>query len=208
MGYEQFITEVRDRGGLTTDLLAERVTLAVLSVLGQRLVEVEKRAVAENLSPRLAEILMRAMHDADFDVPELVARVRRALGEPEGVALEQVMVVCQVLAAHVDDAGRRRLEQLPPDFATLFERPAGPDVVDPSPQHGRKGTLATGRPGSRRAVSSSRPPPAQAESVVVADNPHADTKLSSGHGTEAERRGDVIAEGTAGSHDGLSDGRD
>jgi hypothetical protein len=61
-------------------------------------------------------------------------------------------------------------------------------------------TLATGRPGSQHPVSEAHPETAQERSVVNAENPHAETKLSSSRGTTQERRAETLATGAPGSH--------
>jgi len=71
--------------------------------------------------------------------------------------------------------------RLPPIWAAVFAPvPNAAETEVPAgtvPGHGH--SLATGRPGSRRPLAEAAPAPGQSDSVVTADNPHADSKLSS-----------------------------
>ena len=64
------------------------------------------------------------------------------------------------------------------------------------PFHMRRGpTLSTGRPGFPEPLAEARSSGAQRGSVVAA-NPHAETKLSSAHGTTQEQDDRTLAETT------------
>jgi hypothetical protein len=68
-----------------------------------------------------------------------------------------------------------------------------------------RGTLAEGRPGSHHPLSEARPERAHSHSVVRADNPHGDTKLSSAVGFTQEREQETLAAGHPGSDRPLSE---
>jgi hypothetical protein len=92
----------------------------------------------------------------------------------------------------------RLREALPEPMSALFH-PREPgkrfEHVHLDPNHH---TLADGRPGSRHPLSEARPERAQTDSVVRADNPHGDTKLSSATGLTQERErsiADIIRAG-------------
>ncbi|HVK68207.1 MAG TPA: DUF2267 domain-containing protein, partial [Polyangium sp.] len=66
------------------------------------------------------------------------------------------------------------------------------------PELGKGKTLATGRAGSQTPLSEARPERAHGESVVRAENPHGETKLSSSRGLTQEREQETLAEGEPG----------
>ena len=99
-----------------------------------------------------------------------VDRVPRTRGE-------HALAVCHAIHDMLSPEERRRLT------SPAWEAVVRPSVADRHParlpsRHGR--TLADGRPGSTPPVSEAAPDPTQRESVVRADNPHGDRKLSSG----------------------------
>jgi hypothetical protein len=59
-------------------------------------------------------------------------------------------------------------------------------------------TLSEGKPGSRHPLSEARLDRAQSNSVARADEPHADTKLSSARGLTQERLHETLAVGRPG----------
>lgn len=205
MEYDRFIAEVRALGGLATAQEAARAVEATLRALRQRLVDDEAEALARGLPAELAEGLRGGAYDADFGVDELYRRVRDAEGIPLGRAAELTQVVCQVLDAAIGVEVRQRLSQhLPAEFMELFSPRAVPPPPPEPERHRREAlpgegsTLAEGRPGSRRPLSEARPEGAHEHSVVREDNPHGETKISSGRGLTQERLGDDLASGKPG----------
>lgn len=205
MEYDRFIAEVRALGGLATAQEAARAVEATLRALRQRLVDDEAEALARGLPAELAEGLRGGVYDADFGVDELYRRVRDAEGIPLGRAAELTQVVCQVLDAAIGAEVRQRLSQhLPAELMELFSPRAVPPPPPEPERHRREAlpgegsTLAEGRPGSRRPLSEARPEGAHEHSVVREDNPHGETKISSGRGLTQERLGDDLASGKSG----------
>jgi hypothetical protein len=142
----------------------------------------------------------------DFDLAELHARVARREGVRLGLAVEHTGVVCQAVAEALSPAALYRLrEALPEPMGALFS-PRAPgerfEHVHLDPSHH---TLAEGRPGSQHPLAETRVERAQTDSVVRADNPHEDTKLSSATGLTQEREQETLAAGHPGSSRPLSE---
>lgn len=197
------VSTARARAGLETDEEARTLIQAVFQVLGELLPGVARRPIAAQLPPGLASAL-EAEPSTDFDAPELYRRVAQLTGLPEGFAVEQTQIACQLLAEALNGEGRAQLHKhLPVDIAALC---VPRETSGPAPEHRRPGhghTVASGRGGSRHPVSEGRPGP-QADSVA-SPNPHGDTKLSSAAGLTQEREHESVAEGTVGSTRPLSD---
>jgi uncharacterized protein (DUF2267 family) len=179
----------RDRPG---DEGVERIVRATLVVISERLTADECAALRGALCPSLAGALRDAIYDTDFDGAELYERVRRRADSSmsAGVARERVQVVLQALGELLDLEHRDRLARALPSGVRehLAPRKFGEPPPHELPRRAPPlSTLATGRPGSRHPLSESAPDQAHAESVVLADNPHADTKLSSAGGLTQER---------------------
>lgn len=198
-----------ERGGFSSEREARHAAEATLETLGSRLVDDERRALAEELPEDAAQMLLRARYDRDFSPAKLHARIAARLCERQGQAMEQAQVVCAVLAEELSEPLRRRLARHLPDFAELFEaRPAPraphePEVVKPPPP--RHHDLAEGRPGSRHPVSEARPDNAHQHSVARSDDPHADTKLSTARGLTQEREDETLSTGKPDARRKMSD---
>jgi hypothetical protein len=119
-------------------------------------------------------------------------------------------------AAHAVEATQAVLEALaaglPAEVATHLRKELHPSVVErlveperdaEAPPHVhahapwtpvRPPTLSTGRPGAAAPVGEARPGQPQRGSVAASANPHADTKLSSAHGTTQEQDDRTLSE--------------
>lgn len=209
MSWDQFIDAVAGRAGLKDRHLAEKAALATTTVLGERLPRIDVDAIADQLPERLGQALRAGDHRGEFDRAILFGRIAQLEGVPIGRAVEHATVVCQVIADTVDAEGRTHLTQhLPDDLAALFDydqaRPYHPPAAGLQPHRVRD--LAHAEPGSRNPLSTGRPP-AHEHSVARADNPHDDSKLSSG-ATSQERHGETLSEGEPGSGKPISESTD
>jgi uncharacterized protein (DUF2267 family) len=129
--------------------------------------------------------------------------VQRAEGIPPGQAIEQAETVLAVLAEELDpDALAALARRLPPAVAGLL-RPRRFEGEAPPGRRGRRDTLASGRPGSRHPLGEASAERRQAHSIADTPAPHADRKLSTGHGSEDEPD-HTLAGGRAGSDRPLS----
>jgi uncharacterized protein (DUF2267 family) len=206
MTHDEFASCVAELAGLAGPQEADGVVRAVLEVIGERMGRREAESLAQELPPQVGAFLQGEAHGQDFDVPGLHARVARREGIRLGIAVEHTVVVCQVVAEAISPAALYRLHQaLPEPLAALF-KPREPverfEHIRPDP---RRGTLAEGRPGGCHPLYEARPGQAQSQSVVCAENPHEETKLSSARGLTQEREHETLAEGHPGSSRPLSD---
>ena len=197
---EQRLTEGLTRRGLDGEE-GQRALRATLAVLGERLVDDEARMLASWLPRPLAKLVEDADYDTSFGSNELFVRVARRMKTSPGRALEGAEVVLASLGEALGTERAKRLARALPE--TAAELVLGVREMDRSaaPAHdSRSGaprltTLASGRPGSRRPLCEGRASPGQRNSVAVDDEPHAETKLSSAHGTTQERLRETLAEG-------------
>ena len=212
MPYENFVSEVQARGGFEDVGEAERAIAVVARVLGERLLPEERAGVAAVLPEPVARRILDARYERDFDVTELYDRVARGTAIRHGFGVEHTQAVCQVIGERIPEEVHVHLSRiLPAEIYVLFTpRERGP--LPPRPVHTRRDvepgagtTLASGRPGSRHAVSEAHADRAHAESVVRSEDPHGETKLSGAHGTTQERLGETLAEGRPGPRDPVSD---
>jgi uncharacterized protein (DUF2267 family) len=180
MTYETFMDEVGWRAGLAGSQPSEGAVRATLELVGQRLAADDARTLAAQLPGGLAALVASAPEHHPFGLSQLFVLVASRERVPLGAAVEHAKVVCEVLTECVDADTRALLHaRLPPDWAALFRvRERGGDGHG----HARGHTLADGRPGSAHPISEAEPPLAQDQSVVLADNPHADSKVSSAPG--------------------------
>ena len=205
MTHDELVRRVADRAGLDEESAA-RAVAAVLAVLAGRLSRAEAEALAEELPAATAAPLRHGWFDRDFGVDELYDRVARQEGVRPGVAVEHTIAVCATVGELLTAATRARLERaLGPEILALFDVRPAIEAPEAAPHVGHRSTLSEGRPGSRHPLSEAAPPAAQAESVARADNPHADTKLSSAHGLTQEREREDLATGHSGSSRPLVD---
>jgi uncharacterized protein (DUF2267 family) len=205
MNDESFVGEVCWRSGISSRARAERAIEATVELIAERLPARDAEALAGRLPARLAALLRKVTAHGDFGVAELFEHVKNREPVGLGAAVEHAQVVCQVLAEALDDEGRQFLHaRLPADWAALFVRRETTSLDRPPGPAGYGNTLATGRPGSRRPLSEAAPPAAQPESLVLADNPHGDDKVSSAPGPRAGR---PIASEKSGSERPLSEAK-
>ncbi len=201
MTYDDLLERTRALAGFESIEQAERAMRATLSVVGEGLVEDERRALAAALPEPAARALGERPYAGAIERAELYERVARREGAEIGFALEHAQSVLLAVGEAIPAALRARLEAHLGDVAGLLEpRPASSappprlhaDHTEPPPQ---PGNLATGRPGSRHPISEARGRPAHSQSVVRSSDPHADTKLSSSRGLTQERLRETLAEG-------------
>jgi hypothetical protein len=128
----------------------------------------------------------------EIEASELYAIVRRRANLGVGQAREGAQIVCRALGdALPDDLRLRVLDGVTGSVAELFRVR---ESVSP-PLHDQLGAqhLAGGRPGSQHPLSEAHARGAQSHSVVMEENPHAGTKLSSARGMTQEREQESIA---------------
>lgn len=128
MNREDLLGAVSDFAGMESTDAAERATLATLRTLGEHVTAGEAEDVAAGLPDGLADAVTDRSDERPeaFSVEEFVARVMEREGIDDldrAAATRHVRAVTAALA----DAGLERelqeaREQLPNEFATLFER--------------------------------------------------------------------------------------
>jgi uncharacterized protein (DUF2267 family) len=168
---------------------AHAAITAVLAALAQELGRLEADALADALPRTLSSALHAQRNVAGDSLPERVAFIERV---SSGRAREHVGAVCTVLAELLPESLLSRLAHALAPGSAAWLAPPSPEADEPHLRP-RRHTLAEGRPGSDRPLSESRPPAAQSDSVVIADNPHGDTKLSSSRGLTQEREHETLA---------------
>jgi uncharacterized protein (DUF2267 family) len=207
MTHEELIQRISDRTGLDSRE-AERAAFAVLSVLGERLSRRAAEELAEELPLRIGGFLFGREHGQQFGPDELHARVSAREDIRLGFAIEHTAVVCETIAEALSPGALYRLrEALPEDLARLFAIHPRSPRFERTRADARRHTLAEGRPGSGRPLYAARFDRAHTHSIALADNPHADTKLSSSPGLTQEREQETLASGKPGSTRPLSETR-
>lgn len=203
MNRDELLSHVAMHAGLPDSEAAERTVRVVLGVLGEQLSGAAARELEEELPPGLGAALREVQHDQHFGLEELEVRVAQREGVRLSFAVEHVGVVVQALARALLPAALYRLrEALPDSVAALLTPPEEADSAAPVHLHPEHHTLAEGRPGSRHPLSETRPERAPSQSVLRADNPHGDTKLSSALGLTQEREEETLATGRPGRRHG------
>lgn len=116
MSYQRFIDKVQQRAGLTHRDLAHTTVVATLVVLGERLREVDRRAIADQLPAELAEA-MNNPGDTTYEIPvaaDLETFIDRLAHHTTArVKVEQLRAVCQVLAETLNEQARTHLRIQP-----------------------------------------------------------------------------------------------
>lgn len=205
MTHEEMIQRISDRTGLDSRE-AERAAFAVLSVVGERLSRRAAEELAGELPIRIGGFLFGRDHGGEFDLQELYARVAAREDVRLGFAIEHATVVCETVAEALSAGALYGLRQaLPEEMARLFAAQPRAPRFERIRVDARRRTLAEGRPGSSRPIYSARFDRAHTHSVAMADNPHADTKLSSSPGLTQERERETLATGKPGSARPLSE---
>ena len=176
------VDEVMWRGGIHDRSRADAAVASAIDALAQQLGGSDRAFIAAQLPPGLAAAVQRPSPSAALRASDLYAQLATSGEISLGSAVEHAKAACSALAEFVDAEARSLLaRRLPPAWAALFSPVTFATERDVSagtlPGHGH--TLATGRPGSRRPLAEAAPSAAQSDSVVTADNPHGDSKLSS-----------------------------
>jgi uncharacterized protein (DUF2267 family) len=116
MSYERFVEEVQHRSGFAHPSVARRAICATLAVLGERLRDVDRRAVAEQLPVELAAAITESAAapctlpvDADLDAFMRHLEVHSSAK----IDVAQLRAVCQVLAETLDEQARAQLRIQP-----------------------------------------------------------------------------------------------
>lgn len=125
MKAHEFYARVRERGGYDTAEEAQRVTSAVLALLGQRLVGGESKDLAAQLPIELQPPLLDTGGSGEgFGVEEFLARAADALGTTEETARWDASAVLSTVAEAVTGGELNQvLTQLQPGYAALFGKP-------------------------------------------------------------------------------------
>jgi len=197
-------------GGFGDAAAAERALEVTLGALGEALLPEERRAFREALPTRLHPFLDASGALVDGDLTTFYSSIARRQGLRPGAAREEAQVACRALAELSPPEAISRLKRGLPRLAALFELPGPPPPPPVAPEstkrpddlaawaHLASRTLAGGRPGSHHPLSDARPDHAHTHSVARSDDPHADTKLSSAHGSTQVREHETLAEGKPG----------
>ena len=188
-----FYDRVAEHTGMTSTEAHELAGL-VLREIGKQLTAAQAGALADELPPKLARALREGEHGHTRGLHALEVAVAREEDVRFPVAAEHVLAVCQVLAWGLRPEALRAVRlALPEDLAALLVHL--PPTGAPERVHldRTRRTLAEGEAGSTRPLYRSAPDRAHTQSVVRAENPHADTKLSSATGLTQERESESIA---------------
>lgn len=124
MRYEEFLTQVRERTGLSSRTDAEQATQAVLRTLGERLQGGEPKNLASQLPPELGHYLLEpgagdGVRLSEQDIYDLVS-VREGVDTP--IARVHVRAVASVLRDAVSEGEWQNvLAQLPSNLDHLFD---------------------------------------------------------------------------------------
>lgn len=206
MSLDTFVGEIQRQTGLQPVERVLRLVRRVLASLDEVLVGDELATLRTSVPAPLQGALEGRTGRSSSSVDRLFARVQKLELVRRPVAIERAEIVCRQLGALLPaDVATRWARDLPGPVAALFltAPPTGlsTDAPAPRPSIPRPApappTLATGRPGSSRPVSESRPERAHRNSVARTADPHADTKLSASRGLTQERLHETLAEGDA-----------
>jgi uncharacterized protein (DUF2267 family) len=185
--------------GLTDEARARAALHATLAVLGERLVEDEALALAQELPDELAKIVATSEYDSDFTAEELFDRVGRREHASGGRVREEAEIVLAVVGECLSADRRQRIARgLPGLAAQLFagERELGePPPYAAASRPPNVATVASSRPGSTHPLSEASPPAGQTHSVASNPSPHEETKLSAAKGLTQERLDETLGTG-------------
>lgn len=106
MSYRWFVLEVARRAGVSNVELAELAVTETLRALGQRLCDIDARAVAAQLPPSLADPFMSAVLQAPSDKPTAATLSTDA-------DMRIVRCACRLLAEMLDEQARAHLRMQP-----------------------------------------------------------------------------------------------
>jgi uncharacterized protein (DUF2267 family) len=212
MAFENIVQRVQELAPFEDAEQVKGALIATLHVLRQRLTSDDAHWLAQELPLPLADVLLEESYDSDFAVQEFFERVALHERVRSGIAVERVQVVCRALGESLSNEALTRLKGHLPEYAPLFTPPeltAPPDQATVSRKsESRDNTLAGGRPGGSRPISSSRPGSrrplseahpdrAHTHSVARSSDPHVETKISSARGLTQEREHESLATGKA-----------
>lgn len=191
----QTLLDALAQQGLTDANAARRALRSTLSVVGERLVEDEAKALAEVLPAELS-VLIEGNYDSSFDDDELFERVRRREDARPGRAREDAEIVLAVVGEQLDHDRRVRIARGLPGLAGELLR-GDRELGEPAPHRvvPHDSSLASARPGSTHPVSEAAPPAGHTHSVATNPSPHEETKLSGAKGLTQERLDDTLAAG-------------
>lgn len=206
----EIVASVAAHGPFDSEHQAETAVRATLCALQAALHPEEWAELASELPPQAETGSSPAAGPPSVtSVGEFYAHVAEIEALPVARALEHAQIVCGVLAeAVLSPATVTRLQKHAPYLADLFERrlppaaPPPPIHPDTAPAH----DLAGGRPGAHHSIATGNPENlAHRHSIASSDDPHADTRLSSSHGTTQEREGRTLANGRPGARRRIAD---
>ena len=121
MRYDEFLAKVRELGEYADQREADRTTRSVLRLIGQRLVEGERKDLAAQLPGELQDALLTAPPQEVFGVEEFLRRVAHELSATEETARWDASAVLTTLAEAVSGGELNQvLTQLPAGYAPLF----------------------------------------------------------------------------------------
>ncbi len=123
MKYHEFVGQVQHRGHFPDLGSAVKAIRVVLQALGARLQQKEREHLAAQLPEEIAYYLKQVNTYEKYDLQEFYT----AVGKGEGVDYPDAIHHAKAVATTVQDAvtageTRHVSEQLPPEFAELFER--------------------------------------------------------------------------------------
>ena len=205
---ETLLNRVQGLGPFADRAAATKAIEVVFGALRRTLQDDEVRWLREELDTQLASWLRHGSFAGDQTPEQLYELVAHAQGVNQGLAAEQVQVVARALTEALPPPIVSRLHVALPQLAELLS----PAAVTQTPTAGRSAsaprpsghTLAEGRPGGTRPLSSSgpgsthpvstaHPADAHTHSLARSDDPHADSKLSSARGLTQEREGESLS---------------
>jgi len=205
---DEFLARISEKVGFGSTEEAEAAVNAVMEVLGETLRHSELTRIKAELPAWLGSALSGAIHDEVLSASSFFDRVATRENVGGGSSREHVGVILETVAAQLSPATRGWLrDALPAEMRPLLEG-RGPIPSPARHAHDERPTLAGGRPGSRHPVSEATPERTQHHSVTTADNPHADSKMSSSSGLTQDQLDETLATGHPGSDRPLSDSED
>lgn len=156
-----FIERYTGVGGPASRVEAMRIARAGLQVLSCALPVADRRLITTALPAGLAEVCRGDYLGPDATLADAVERFSAAANLSHGAAIEQLQVLCAVVAERLDPSQRTVLRgRLPSELGDLLMPPRGskppalPDRAGTSPHAGH--TLADGHPDRAHSGSVAR----------------------------------------------------
>lgn len=206
MRFPYMVERAARGGGFSTEAEAGRALVATAEFLSGALLDIDIEPVATELPPELAGPLRSGEHGRRVNPAQLYRHVSARTGAGAGPAREQAQVACREIARTLSGEARTHLVMnLPRELAELFapERGWGDPAPRPHAREHRRRSIATARAASRHPLSESRPR-GQAHSIAESENPHGESKISTGR-TGAEDEGETFSRGRRGSRRPVAD---